>query len=136
MTLPSNLRGILYMLASGLTFVFNDSLMKLAMGELPPYEVLVMRGLSGAFFALCLLGFNGELQIQRKMISRPLLLRAGLECIAILTYILALAHAPIGDVTAIFQTTPLLVILGMIFIHRKTQWQPKPALSQLLFRGE
>ena len=51
MAIPANLRGILYMLASGLTFVFNDSLMKLAMGGLPPYEVLVMRGLSGAIFA-------------------------------------------------------------------------------------
>ncbi len=119
MTIPANLRGIFYMLASGLTFVFNDSLMKLAMGGLPPYQVLVMRGLSGVFFALCLLAFNGELQVQRTMISRPVLLRAGLECIAILTYILALAHSPIGDVTAIFQTTPLLVILGMIFIHRE-----------------
>ncbi len=115
----TNLRGILYMLASGLTFVFNDSLMKLAMGALPPYEVLVMRGLSGVFFALCLLGFTGEITVHRRMISRPVLLRAGLECIAILTYILALAHSPIGDVTAIFQTTPLLVILGMIFIHRE-----------------
>ncbi|MEP6828319.1 MAG: EamA/RhaT family transporter, partial [Aestuariivirga sp.] len=93
MAIPANLRGIFYMLASGLTFVFNDSLMKLAMGGLPPYEVLVMRGLSGAIFAFCLLAFNGELQFRSRMISRPVMLRAGLECIAILTYILALAHS-------------------------------------------
>ena len=135
MTLPSNLRGILYMLASGITFVFNDSLMKLAMGGLPPYQVLVMRGFSGVFFALCLLSFNGELLITRQMISRPLLLRAGLECIAILTYILALAHAPIGDVTAIFQTTPLLVILGMIFIHRESAVGLRLALVAIGFCG-
>ena len=135
MTFPSNLRGILYMLISGLTFVFNDSLMKLAMGGLPPYQVLVMRGISGVFFALCALGFNGELQITRQMISRPILLRAGLECIAILTYILALAHAPIGDVTAIFQTTPLLVILGMIFIHRERASGTRLALVIIGFCG-
>ena len=135
MPIPANLRGIFYMLASGLTFVFNDSLMKLAMGALPPYEVLVMRGLSGILFALCLLAFNGELKIHRKMISRPVLLRAGLECIAILTYILALAHAPIGDVTAIFQTTPLLVILGMIFIHGEKVVGLRLALVAIGFCG-
>ena len=69
------------------------------------------------------------------MISRPLLLRAGLECIAILTYILALAHAPIGDVTAIFQTTPLLVILGMIFIHRERAVGLRLALVAIGFCG-
>ena len=125
MAASSNLRGIVFMLLSGFTFVLNDSLMKLAMADLPPYQVLVMRGLSGTFFALCLLAANKELRLRREYFSRPVLLRAGLECIAILTYIIALAHAPIGDVTAIFQTTPLLVILGMIFVHGEsaTLWR-------------
>ena len=135
MAIPANLRGILYMLASGLTFVFNDSLMKLAMGGLPPYEVLVMRGLSGTIFAFCFLAFNGELQFRSSMISRPVMLRAGLECFAILTYILALAHSPIGDVTAIFQTTPLLVILGMILIHRERAVGLRLALVAAGFGG-
>src|SRR5438105_260162 len=102
MAFPKNLRGVAFMLLSGLTFVFNDSLMKLSMEQLPPYEVLVLRGLSGTFFALLLLSYNGELKITRAMISRPVFLRGLLECGAILTYIIALAHAPIGDVTAIF----------------------------------
>ena len=135
MAISANLRGIFYMLTSGLTFVLNDSLMKLAMGGLPPYEVLVMRGLSGAFFAFCLLAFNGELQLRSDMISRSVLLRAGLECIAILTYILALAHSSIGDVTAIFQTTPLLVILGMLLIHREKAVGPRLALVAVGFAG-
>ncbi len=135
MQIPTSLRGIVYMLASGLTFVFNDSLMKLAMVDLPPYQVLVMRGLSGVFFALCLLAINGELKYRPGLISKPVLLRATLECVAILTYILALAHAPIGDVTAIFQTTPLLVILGMIFIHRDKVVGLRLALVAIGFAG-
>jgi drug/metabolite transporter (DMT)-like permease len=135
MNLPQNLRGVVFMLLSGLTFVFNDSLMKLSMQLLPPYQVLVLRGISGTFFALVLLSYNGELVIKRGMISRPLLLRALLECGAILTYILALAHAPIGDVTAIFQTTPLLVILGMIVIHREQASMARIGLVILGFVG-
>jgi drug/metabolite transporter (DMT)-like permease len=48
---------------------------------------------------------------------------------------LALAHAPIGDVTAIFQITPLLVIMGMIFIHRETALPARIALVVLGFAG-
>ncbi len=135
MALPQNLRGVVFMLLSGLTFVFNDSLMKLSMAELPPYEVLVLRGTAGVFFAIALLSYNGELKITRDMISRSVVLRALLECVAILTYIIALAHAPIGDVTAIFQTTPLLVILGMIVIHRERASPARIGLVILGFLG-
>jgi len=119
MAAASNLRGIIYMMISGATFVLNDSLMKLMMVELPPYQTLVMRGTFGLIFAICLLKYNGELRVTRSMISRPLLLRGLFEMGAILTYIIALAYAPIGDVTAIFQTTPLLVILGLILFYRE-----------------
>ncbi len=135
MVIPPHLRGVIYMLLSGLVFVFNDSLMKLAVAQLPPYEVLVLRGISGTFFALALLSFNGELKLNRSMITRPVVLRAGFECVAILTYIIALANAPIGDVTAIFQTTPLLVFMGMIFIHKEAAPASRIALVVLGFIG-
>jgi drug/metabolite transporter (DMT)-like permease len=131
----SNLRGIGFMLLSGFTFVLNDSFLKLAMATLPPYEVLLLRGLSGAFFAVILLAFMGDLKQWRKAADRHVMLRAGLECVAILTYILALAHAPIGDVTAIFQITPVLVILGMIFIHREKSTGLRLVLVALGFAG-
>ena len=116
---PSNLRGIGFMLLAGFVFVLNDSFMKLVLADLPPYEVLVLRGGFGALFAGLFLGFSKELGNWRAALNRFVFLRASLEAAAILTYILALAHAPIGDVTAIFQTTPLLVILGMVLIHRE-----------------
>ncbi len=131
----SNLRAIIYMMVSGATFVFNDSLMKLTMRDLPPYQTLVMRGCFGLIFALMLLKYNGEFSFRRSMISRPLILRGLFECFAILTYIIALAYAPIGDVTAIFQTTPLLVILGLILIYREKTSLRRLALIILGFIG-
>ncbi|MEO9168643.1 MAG: DMT family transporter [Aestuariivirga sp.] len=113
----NQLRGIAAMLLSGITFVINDSLMKIAMEGVPPYEVLVLRGLAGAFFAIIYLAYRGELKWRPELTSTSVLLRAGMECTAVLFYIIALAHAPIGDVTALFQTTPLLVILGLIILH-------------------
>ncbi len=135
MATPSNLRGIGCMLLSGFAFVLNDSFMKLAIGTLPPYEVLVLRGLFGTVFALILLNLMGDLKHLRRAANTHVLLRAGLESVAILTYILALAHASIGDVTAIFQTTPLLVIAGMIFIHREKASTLRLGLVALGFGG-
>ena len=131
----SNLRGIGFMLAGAGTFVFNDSLMKIALVDLPPYQVLVMRGLSGTICAIALLAFMGDLKKLPQALNRWVFLRAILEVGAILTYILALANASIGDVTAIFQITPLLVILGMIFIHRESANLTRLALIALGFAG-
>ena len=135
MTQASNLRGIGFMLAGAGTFVFNDSLMKMALADLPPYEVLTLRGLFGTAFALVLLAAMGDLKKLPQALNRWVFLRAALEVGAILTYILALANAPIGDVTAIFQITPLLVILGMIFIHRENANAARLALVALGFAG-
>ena len=116
---PSNLRGIGFMLLAGFVFMLNDSFLKIILADLPPYEVLVLRGVFGTLIAGGFLGVSGELKQWRGAMNRFVFLRAGFEAGAILTYILALARAPIGDVTAIFQTTPLLVILGMVIIHRE-----------------
>lgn len=123
------------MLAGAGTFVLNDSFMKIALADLPPYQVLVMRGISGTICALVLLSVMGDLKKLSDGLHRFVFLRGILEVCAILTYILALAHAPIGDVTAIFQITPLLVILGMIFIHREAVVALRMILVALGFVG-
>ena len=69
----SNLRGIGFMLLSGFAFVLNDSFMKLAIVDLPPYEVLLLRGLSGAFFAVILLALMGDLHQWRKVYDLSLI---------------------------------------------------------------
>jgi drug/metabolite transporter (DMT)-like permease len=135
MTQSSNLRGIAFMLAGAGTFVLNDSFMKLALADLPPYEVLTLRGISGIFCALVVMAAMGDLTKLPSAFNRWVLLRGILEVVAILTYILALAHAPIGDVTAIFQITPLLVILGMVFLHREETQIIRLILVALGFAG-
>lgn len=109
--------------------------MKIALADLPPYQVLVMRGISGTVCALVLLAVMGDLKRLTQGFHRFVFLRGILEVGAILTYILALAHAPIGDVTAIFQITPLLVILGMIFIHREAAVALRMVLVGIGFAG-
>lgn len=115
----SNLVGIGYLVLGAFCFVLNDSLMKLVMTDLPPYQVLTMRGFFGAVFLFPMLSFSGQLRDVRSGLNRYVLLRGLLEVGAILAFIITLANAPIADVTAIFQTTPLLIVLGMAIIHRE-----------------
>lgn len=135
MTSATSLRGIAAMIASAATFVANDSCMKLAMGDLPPFEVLMMRGISGAAVCLpmlLLLGFGSRLKLG---LNRWVLLRAASECIAVLIFVLALKRMPIGDLTAIGQTAPLFIILASALIWREPVGIARAALIGLGFLG-
>lgn len=110
---PSNLRGIGAVLLATGAFVANDSCMKLALADAPPFQVLVMRGVAACLWCLPILmamGFTRELP---KTFNRWVVLRALCETFAILSFILALGQMPIADVTAMAQITPLLVLVGI-----------------------
>ena len=121
----SNLRGILYMLLAGFAFVANDSLIKLTMSELPSMQILVLRGIAGCLWslpALYIFGFGKDIA---KAFKPWVVLRALFEVGAIMSFIQALAHMGIGDVTAIYQISPLLVTAGAALLWREkvTGWQ-------------
>ena len=116
---PSNLAGIGFMVFGTFCFVLNDSLMKLAMGELPPFQVLAFRGMFGTVFLVPMLAWTGQLRHLASSLNRYVIGRGLLEVGAIVCFAVSLANAPIADITAIFQTTPLLIILGMAIVHRE-----------------
>lgn len=119
MTLPAlsdTLRGPLLMTAATGAYVVNDSLMKLATEGLPPYEVLVLRGVFASLWGLPLLLILGHGRRLGLVLDPAVLLRNLAELGAILCYIVALAAMPIADVIAIGQVTPLVVILGYALI--------------------
>jgi drug/metabolite transporter (DMT)-like permease len=110
--LTPNLRAILYMIVAAGTFVCNDTMLKLVMSEAPPMQTVAMRGL--AAMSLCLplllvLGYRRQIILA----ANPwVVLRACCEVSAISCFIVALRHMPIGDVTAIFQIAPFLLLIG------------------------
>jgi drug/metabolite transporter (DMT)-like permease len=101
------------------SYVINDTLMKLATGGLPPYEVLFLRGVGATIWGvplLFLLGYGKQLP---KLADRRVLLRNVLELAAILCYMLALTNMPIADSSALGQITPMLVLLGASVLFRE-----------------
>ena len=104
------------MIMAGCTFVANDSFMKLVLADAPPMQVLFMRGFAASFWCLPLLLILGHRIDLHRALNPWVLLRAACEIFAVTSFILALNHMPIGDITAIFQTAPLLVVIGVALI--------------------
>ena len=117
MSSQTNLRGIGFLLAGAGVFVLNDCLMKLAFSDAPKFQVLFMRGVAGCLWALPVIAAMGDLGHLPRAVNRWVMLRGLLEVGAILCFIVALPLVSIGDLTAIFQTTPLIIVLGMALLH-------------------
>lgn len=115
----SNLRAIALMVAATAVFVVNDTFMKLATEGLPPFQTLFLRGILATCWCLPLVLVTGNGRFIRLVADKWVLLRNGLELCAILCFIVALANMPIADITAISQTAPLLLILGVALIYRE-----------------
>jgi drug/metabolite transporter (DMT)-like permease len=133
--IPSSIRGPLCMLTATLSYVINDTMMKMATEGLPPYEVLFLRGVAALLWGvpmLFLLGYRSQMHL---MFEPRVLTRNGFELIAILCYVVALANMPIGDASALGQITPLLVLLGVSVLFREKIGSMRIALILLGFAG-
>jgi drug/metabolite transporter (DMT)-like permease len=108
----SNLRGVASMITATASFVACDSCMKLVMADAQPMQVLFMRGVAASLWCLPLLFVLGYRQQLRGAGNKWVLLRAVLEAIAVGSYVIALAKMPIADILAIFQISPLLLLVG------------------------
>ncbi len=131
----SNLSGIAAMLAATASFVVCDTFMKLVTSDLPPFEVLFLRGVAASLACGVLLIPLGDWRaISSALHLRPLL-RAIAETLSVLCYIVALSRLPIADVIAIMQTAPLFLILAIAFLLREPVGAARVGLVLLGFAG-
>jgi drug/metabolite transporter (DMT)-like permease len=124
MTTPtSNLRGIVLMVLATAVFISNDTLLKIATQALPPYETLAIRGLFSVVLGIPVLWFTGTMSQIRHIAHRGVMIRSVFEFMAAAGYILAIAFAPLADITALAQMTPMLVTLGaVLFFGDRIGW--------------
>jgi drug/metabolite transporter (DMT)-like permease len=112
MNQSSNLRGIIYMVLAGLSFVSCDSFLKLMLADVPPFQSLVLRGISATVWCFGLLVVTGQTREVPRFLETWTLLRTLSEVVAISSFIIGLAHVPLADITAIYQISPLIVLAG------------------------
>jgi drug/metabolite transporter (DMT)-like permease len=131
----SDLGGVAAMLAATAAFVVCDSFMKMVTVDLPPFEVLFLRGIAASTFAAVLISLCREWHAIAGALNLRTLLRAAAEGLSTLFYILALARMPIADVIAILQTAPLILILGAAVLFRERIGPARVLLMLVGFAG-
>lgn len=117
--LSVNARGIALMVLATGTFLINDTFMKLAMVEIPPFQALFLRGIFAILWAVPLLLVTGTIGRWHLMTNRWALLRNFFEILTVFCILNALARMPIGDVTAISLLAPMILLCGAVFIYKE-----------------
>jgi drug/metabolite transporter (DMT)-like permease len=130
MQITQNLRGIIYMVLAGITFVSCDSFLKLMLLDVPPLQSLVMRGVTATVWCFGLLVALGQLKHLPKALGFWTVMRSLTEVVAVTCFILALANVPLATVTAIYQVAPLLVLAGASVI-----WGEKVGVARWFLIG-
>ena len=131
----SDLGGIAAMLAATASFVVCDTLMKLVTADLPPFEVLFLRGIAASLTCGLLLVLLEDWRAVSSAVHLRPLMRAAAETMSVLCYIVALSRLPIADVIAIMQTAPLFLILAIAFLFAEPVGRTRVLLILLGFAG-
>lgn len=110
-----------------LAFTLNDTLVKAVLHDgVPLYQVIALRGL-GATFGLCLIALqqNGRLGLWPDGRDRLyLVLRTIGEIGATWSFLLALSHMPLANLSAILQSLPLVVtLIAALFLGESIGWR-------------
>ena len=130
---PDNRRGIIAMVLSMAFFVTNDTLMKLAREDLSTGQVMTIRGVFGVLITLGLVR-NGRTPPHPHRVAPDIVIRGLIELTIAVRYIIALGHLPLADLTAIMQSTPLIIALYLALTGAERMGWRRWARSRRLWR--
>ena len=113
-----NIRGAAIMVASMVAFVVNDAAIKAVSETLPLYEGVALRGAVVSLILFVLVWrSSGGLDFHIGPGDRlPFALRLVAEVASTILYLKALQHMPLGALSAIHQSLPLLVMLAAALV--------------------
>lgn len=107
---PSNLLGILCVVGAGATFTTNDMAVKWLSGDYPLHQIILARSFIALLLTLAILvPWEGSYRNLLTSRWRAHLLRGGAIVVSNIAFFLALASLPLGEVTAIYFVSPLLI---------------------------
>lgn len=126
-----NLRGAVLMTISMLTFVSNDTVIKFIMQAMPMSQAIVIRG---AFVLMGIAIIAPKLGGLRLVIPRdargPMAIRTVAEIGSTVLFLLALHNMAIGDLSAIMQGLPLVVMVAAaLFFGEHLGWRRLSAVG-------
>ncbi|WP_407063033.1 DMT family transporter [Cognatishimia sp. 1_MG-2023] len=111
----SPLRGIFWMLVTGLCFVAVTALVKSLDGRLPAAESAFLRYILGAVFLIPMFGALIRSKLTKRQVSL-FGLRGLVHALGVILWFYALARIPIAEVTAMNYMSPIYVTLGAVLL--------------------
>jgi drug/metabolite transporter (DMT)-like permease len=126
-----NTRGIIFMALAMATFTVNDSFMKAATQLLPLSQAIVIRGVMTLAALLVLARMMGVRTLRVAKVDRKLLgWRTLAEVGGTITFLTALQHMQLANLSAILQSLPLAVTLGaVIALKEPVGWRRMTAIG-------
>lgn len=129
-TFRENLRGILGISAANFLFLINDTMIKLASGEMPLGQILFIRGLFATILLIPIAYAAGAMRHLGSIWSWGLMLRTVAEIFSAILFILALFNMPIGNINAILQVVPLMVTAcAALLLGESVGWRRWSAIA-------
>ncbi len=107
----ANRLGIATMVGAMLCFIVNDALVKYASQNLPAAQLIFIRSLMASVFVLVVATAMGATARIREIARGWVAIRAVVDAIATMLYLVSLFHLPISTATAINMTSPLIITL-------------------------
>lgn len=128
--LSGNTKGALLMMLSMAGFVANDTCMKLMAGEVPLYQLLLLRGGLATALLIGIAAALGQLRLRMPLRDALLIvLRSGAEVGAAYFFLTALFNMPLANVTAIMKSIPLVLSLAAwAFFKEALGWRRMSAI--------
>lgn len=118
-SLSPQLRGILWMVVTGLQFVAVSAIVKHLGGRVPAAEAAWVRYVLGLVFLIPLIGAIRAEGIKPE-VAKLALWRGGVHSLAVITWFFAMGILPVAEVAALNYVTPIYVTLGAaLFLNER-----------------
>ncbi|RWO26069.1 DMT family transporter [Mesorhizobium sp.] len=114
-----NLRGALFMVVAMSGFTLNDAITKVASESMNMAQVMLIRGAFASLFVGLLAWQRGALALPGSMLQPMVATRVIGEAGATASFLIALAHLPIANVSAVLQALPLAVTMGAALVFKE-----------------
>jgi drug/metabolite transporter (DMT)-like permease len=105
-------------------FTMNDTITKHASQSMSMAQVMVVRGVFATVFVTILAWHQGALRHPALALDKMMWLRVVGEICATVTFLVALSHLPLANVSAVLQALPLAITMGAaLFFGEGVGWR-------------
>lgn len=112
------------MMVAMVGFTLNDAITKFSSESMNMAQVMLIRGAFASLFVGLLAWQRGALATPRSMLQPMVAMRVAGEAGATVSFLVALAHLPIANVSAVLQALPLAVTMGAaLFFNEGVGWR-------------